>query len=93
MRKADAMHSMFGFGNGSCGDCSHLHPTRYHDKNYYKCDVYGITNSEASDWRLKYQACGLKNETYNGSPIINYLKREPKRKNNLQIPGQLSLFD
>lgn len=31
-----------------------------------KCTVYGATHSEASDWRKKYEACGLYNKPWSG---------------------------
>lgn len=37
----------------SCADCDHLIKQTYHDKNYYKCDLIGISRSEATDIRLK----------------------------------------
>ncbi|MBQ1779663.1 MAG: hypothetical protein IIZ93_16035 [Acidaminococcaceae bacterium] len=58
-RKIEAMYSMFGvFAGKTCEDCPHLVRHCYHGKNYYKCRVYGDSSSEATDWRLKWTACG-----------------------------------
>lgn len=80
-RKIELMHYQFGIEPGQiCRDCSNLNKYRYRDYNYYKCAVYGETNSEASDWRLKYQACGMFNKEWTGSPIINLLKHGSKEQ-------------
>ena len=92
IRKIDLMHQMFGKTEGLCRDCSHYQRYHYRGKPYRKCEVYGITNSEASDWVGRYQACGLFNKSYpyKDSPIIRYLRceKEPEKP----IEGQTALF-
>lgn len=73
MRKLELMHFYFGKGEGQCKDCSHLQAGRYHDKMLRKCDVYGMTHSEASDWALKYPACGMKNKQWSGGNMIRFV--------------------
>lgn len=50
------------FGNGpegaTCGGCAHLVCVRGYRKNYHKCGLYRISQSEASDFRKKWLACG-----------------------------------
>ena len=58
IRKIEAMHRIYGTGCGKCKDCPHI-VRKVLDRTYYKCLVYGDSNSEATDWRLKYPACGL----------------------------------
>ncbi len=41
-----------------CKDCKFLHGYLYHTATYYKCTKYGVSHGEATDWRLKYPACG-----------------------------------
>lgn len=61
-RKILAMHARFGTcGALQCRDCCHLISGDYHDRRYYKCELYGMSHSEATDWRLSYQACGMYN--------------------------------
>ena len=36
--------------------------------------MYGLTHSEASDWALKYTACGMFNKEHSGHPIIQFVK-------------------
>ena len=37
----------------SCKTCKHLSGFDYHNKRYYKCELIGISHSEATDIRLK----------------------------------------
>ena len=92
MKKIDLMHKLFGeVPDRKCKDCQHLVPHTANRK-YYKCEFYGETSSEASDWRLKYTACGLidKNEV-DMNPVIS-IWRLYNRPENQQIEGQVSLF-
>lgn len=73
-RKIELMHDIFGIDEEhKCGECDNFGEHRY-DKLYYKCAVYGISSSEASDWRKKYTACGMFNKEYTGRPIIELRK-------------------
>ena len=93
VRKIDKMHELFGRGDGLCGKCQHFQQFHYHDRDYQKCEVYGISNSEATDWRQKWDGCGLFNKPYGGDvPIIKTLTPSKKWENNDQIDGQMSLF-
>lgn len=88
-RKIDKMHSMFGIKQGSiCKDCKHLKGGL---NEYRKCRIYGVSASEATDWCLKYTACGLYNKDYKGDVPIVRLNSSDKTEE--QIPGQMSLFD
>jgi len=42
-----------------CSDCLHL-ITVYGDmpRTYFKCELYGVSASSATDWRKKWTACG-----------------------------------
>lgn len=92
-RKIDLMHDMFGYGDGRCGDCPHFEKFHYRDHDYQKCNVYGITNSEATDWRQKWEGCGLFGKSYGGDiPIVETVKHGTKVGNESQIEGQMNLF-
>jgi hypothetical protein len=92
LRKIDKMHQMFGEDKDhKCKDCCHLIREEYHGRNYFKCEVYGQSNSEATDWRLSYTACGLCNRPYDGDIEI-YTIRDTQRQNE-PLEGQMSLFD
>lgn len=62
-RKAEIMHekllSVYGTTWGEkCKDCAHLGYFNF-GKKYYKCTKTKYTNSESTDWRVNWQACGL----------------------------------
>lgn len=76
-RKIEAMYSAFGvFSGETCKDCPHLVEHLYHGKRYYKCRIYGDSSSEATDWRIKWTACGAfdKMADANASPIYKRLQ-------------------
>ena len=93
-RKIDAMHKQFGQHDGKqCRDCCHLISGEWHVRRYHKCELYGLSHSEATDWRLKYQACGAYNvpreelDVY--SPYLQALIRE--RNAEPPIEGQIKM--
>ena len=81
-RKIQAMHKRFGTcGVLRCKDCCHLISGKYHDKRYHKCELYGMSHSEATDWRLSYQACGMYNVPQDMdwfTPLFEQIKHDPK---------------
>ena len=79
IRKIELMHRQFGRCEAHlCGECGNLVSGRYHNKNYRKCKIYGLTHSEASDWAKRWTACGMFNRAYTGRPIINLVRPEKK---------------
>lgn len=93
-RKIFAMHKRFGTcGALRCKDCSHLIKGKYHDRGYSKCELYGITRSEATDWRQANQACGMYNVPQDMDrwvPVLDQIKHEPKGPEP-QLPGQMDI--
>ena len=90
IRKHELMYQLFGKADGLCKNCKHY---RYHDYNRHKCEVYGDTRSEASDFAGNRQACGLfPDKPYNGRNVIELVHRG-KEKEDYSVEGQLSLFD
>ncbi len=91
-RKIFAMHKRFGTcGVFRCRDCTHLIGGKYHDKQLYKCELYGLTHSEATDWRLSYQACGMYNMPQDMDrwvPMIEQIRHAPKGQES-PIEGQI----
>ena len=93
VRKNDLMYQLFGKAEGFCKDCEHYIGYRYHDYNRRKCEVYGDTRSESSDWKGGAQACGLyPDKTYSGRNVIELVKRG-KKKEPIEIEGQISFGD
>ena len=89
-KKIERMHEIFGREWGKkCKDCRHLSGGV---NQYKKCEVYGNSASEATDWAQSYEACGLWNKDYEGDvPIITlYGGRQSK---DLQVPGQMSFLE
>lgn len=54
------MRTKFGLGpeGVTCKSCAHLRRLGHHDSSYLKCLKYGVSHSEATDWRAKWPACG-----------------------------------
>jgi hypothetical protein len=94
-RKIEAMYQYFGrfSGNSSaqCKSCCNFHRYHYRDKDYKKCEAYGESNSEATDWNVSYEACGLYSMDYSGTPIINLLKHSARPKAEEPLAGQISI--
>lgn len=82
-RKIAAMHKRFGTCGGlRCRDCKHCLTYDYHNRRYYKCKLYGLSNSEATDWRLSWPACGMYNMDVKQSawtPLVEQLRHSPRR--------------
>lgn len=93
-RNIEIMHSLFGICDGhTCGECDNLMMHAY-SRNYFKCAVWGNSCSVSSDWRKKYQACGMFNREYSDIPVKEYVKHMPRTNNNdEQIPGQMTVWD
>lgn len=94
-RRIAAMHKRFGTNTALyCKDCSHLICCEYHDRRYYKCKIYGLSHSEASDWRRSWMACGMYNVPQDMGQIVPLMKQinhGPKEKEELPIDGQMRL--
>ena len=92
-RKIDAMHKEFGVADGKkCGECPWLHLYRGYGKAWWKCSAYGNSNSEATDWRKKWPACGLIDKSINGLvPMVKRLKHFPKSEPEQPIEGQIRM--
>lgn len=57
--RSKTMQELYGTIEGkTCKTCSHLVCNKWNYKNYYKCELWRMSSSEATDIRLKNQACG-----------------------------------
>lgn len=95
VRKIDLMHKLFGeLPDRKCKECIHLCSFEANRK-WYKCENYGETSSEATDWRLKWSACGLIDiPKCLDVPMVNMLRfynQEPNIES--QVEGQMNIFD
>lgn len=94
LRKIALMHRLFGVCEGhACRECSNLVKGRYHDRILTKCKVYGMTNSAASDWAGRWQACGAFNLAINRGPIIRDVvpDRRQKETGSSPLDGQMMM--
>jgi hypothetical protein len=70
------MHRLFGeMPDKRCAECKHFISGEYHDRRLFKCELYGLTHSEATDWRKSYTACGLYNMHVKRSLWVDVLTR------------------
>ena len=97
-RKNEVMYHLFGeIESKKCKDCPHLFSKQY-DKRYYKCKMYGDSNSEATDWAKSWTACGLIDKEINDflaewGTVMNYIRHKRPRHPREEIDGQISIED
>ncbi len=90
-KKIGLMREKFGACDGHrCKECSNFVTGKYNDMTLRKCQVYGLTHSEASDWAGKWPACGMFGKEYIGRPIIE-LRRGIKKPPPEPLEGQIML--
>lgn len=60
VKKSNPLVPLYGPGpeGATCGGCAHLYIKPGTSKRYYKCDLRRLTESESSDHRVRWQACG-----------------------------------
>ncbi len=94
IRKINLMYQTFGkVDDKMCKDCRYLERHTY-QKSYYKCRIYGISASEATDWAMRNVACGAINmpeetaKRYDGKGIKESVR--PKKIDD-PIEGQIEL--
>lgn len=93
IRKIALMHQFFGKDGGICKDCNHFLRVQYRGSNCRKCEVYGLTHSEASDWNASFPACGLFNKEYKGREMIRFVTPERKQEIDYEpLEGQIDLL-
>ena len=86
----NAMRRHFGATDARCKDCKHLISVRWHDNQYYKCELYGLSHSEATDWRVSEKACGLYDKPIDLDTWMPVMDRETLRYVE-QIEGQMEM--
>ena len=85
------MHTFFGVDEAGhkCKECSHFERWLVSDKLVRKCNVFGLSNSEATDWNANFTACGTfdKDTPYQGL----YKTTNKYRFTHKPIDGQITL--
>lgn len=91
--KIERMYDLFGKTEQlkKCESCDHLVAERA-NRTYYKCEIYGLSDSEATDFRKSWAACGQYNRPWNGDIPVYKLYTGVSKKEDVQCEGQLSLF-
>ena len=85
------MHHYFGEDDAGrrCRDCIYFERWLVGDtKIVRKCRVYGISHSEATDWKASFPACGCINKDTDYS---NLYKTITTSKYKVELQGQLEL--
>ena len=92
LRKIDAMYNYYGRGVGLCKNCQHFTRKEW-GRVYRKCQVYGDSNSEATDWRAGYQACGLIDKPFpeNDVRIVKLIGKLPLTGTDEPLEGQIRM--
>lgn len=76
-RKIEAMHEAYGTDPAHvCRECCNFVRVRPTCRILRKCEAYGVTRSEASDWAGKWTACGRFGQPFGEweCPLIEVLK-------------------
>jgi hypothetical protein len=90
MRGIEAMREAYGAAPGrKCGTCCSLAAKRFAD-GYYKCAAYGNSASRATDWRLKWDACGQHGKPHDAA-TMRPLSEIRRAKAAGPIEGQLTM--
>ena len=95
-RKIEAMHEAYGTSPNLCKDCTHFvtYITRS-GRNIFKCEAYGESCAESTDWRKSFMACGLfgKPLPEQFSPMIERLKHAARKELEGPVEGQIEMED
>ena len=94
-RKIDEMRRLYGVAAGRrCKNCHLLYTYEHNGRFYHKCAAYGISRSEATDWRLHWHACGLyvMGLPTGHVPVLERLKHRARGHDDRPIPGQTTMF-
>lgn len=78
----ETMHRLYGKDHAhKCGQCSNFVRGRYHDRMLQKCERFGLSHSETSDWAQRWPACGMFNVPMpdDDKPVKDWAKRAQHR--------------
>ena len=94
-RKIEAMGARYGWDpeNRSCADCRHCVLTVPGARRYWKCELYGVTAGESTDWVKRWPACGMINRESGEIPVIEQLKHAPRPRPQQISDGQISITE
>ncbi len=75
-----------------CYECKNCIKLRKGSRTFYKCLVYGNTDSTATDWKQSYIACKKYNCQVPKVPVF-HTGQTGKKEQELEIEGQMSFAD
>jgi hypothetical protein len=60
LKTIDVMHRRYGVASDgvTCGACAYLERHDHGSRSYPKCTAFRVSRSEATDWRVRWPACG-----------------------------------
>lgn len=95
-RKIEAMHEEYGTSQNLCKCCPHFRrymtPAR---RIVLKCRAYGVTRSEATDWRANWPACGMFDKQLPPLslyvPMIERIRHAERKKPEEPVEGQIGM--
>jgi hypothetical protein len=90
----ERMHSAFGRNPvRKCRDCSNLIQGGYCGRNYCKCERYGLSHSESSDWAMRWEACGAFNSPLPDGrrTVLDMSKHAVRKQPDEPLEGQMTL--
>lgn len=96
MRKHDLMYKLYGMDGGHlCKECCNflfIQPTQ---RRHSKCEVYGVSCCESTDWNGKKTACGRFNIPLAEGEwtVVEERKHRSRKQPELQCEGQISIFE
>lgn len=95
VRKIEAMYKYYGrlSEHVHCKECTNFHRGRVGASVVSKCECYGMTHSEATDWKASNEACGLFNLSYSGTPIIEIIRHSKREPVDETLEGQVTIDD
>lgn len=94
-RKIEAMYREYGKDHAHrCADCPNL-CVYTANKTWYKCAVYGVSGSAASDWAKKWTACGMYGHpaSKGDTPLFERLKHAKRKADDELLDGQISMWE
>ena len=89
------MHTFFGEDEAEhkCKDCMHFERWQKGNKRVRKCKVYGLSNSEATDWNASFPACGCFNKGTDFSQLYKTRTKTVSTYMFEQLDGQIEMLD
>ena len=93
-RQLDIMHKLYGKDHAhKCGNCCCFDAYKAWDKPRRKCERYGYSHSEATDWARSWTACGMFDVPVaeDDRPVKDWTRKLTIKNEDDQLEGQMRL--